>query len=56
MDVKKLVLFCFFILKIFLNRVALIGGHAIYKIDDTAILPIANEQARSKMGNPDEQK
>ncbi|XP_065648224.1 polyphosphoinositide phosphatase isoform X2 [Hydra vulgaris] len=38
------------------RRVALIGGHAIYKIDDTAIIPIANEQAKSKMTNPDEQK
>ena len=37
-------------------RVALIGGHTIYKIDDTDIIPIANEQTRSRIGNPDEAK
>ena len=35
-------------------RVALIGGHTIYKIDDTVMIPIANEQARIKFSNPDE--
>ena len=38
------------------RKVALIGGHAIYKIEDTDIIPIANEQARSKLNNPDEVK
>lgn len=39
------------------RKVALIGGHAVYKIDDTEIIPIANEQARSKMNsNTDEVK
>ena len=33
---------------------ALIGGHTLYKIDDTVMIPIANEQARSKFSNPDE--
>eukprot|EP00795_Rhopilema_esculentum_P017479 gene17479-9088_t len=36
------------------RRVALIGGHTIYKIDDTVMIPIANEQARIKFSNPDE--
>jgi len=36
------------------RRVALIGGHTLYKIDDTVMIPIANEQARSKFSNPDE--
>ena len=38
------------------RRVALIGGHAVYKIDDTEIIPIATEQSRSKVNNPDEAK
>ncbi len=37
-------------------RVALIGGHAIYKIDDTVMIPIANDQAKIKFSNPDETK
>ncbi|XP_057307626.1 polyphosphoinositide phosphatase-like [Hydractinia symbiolongicarpus] len=36
------------------RRVALIGGHTIYKVDDVDVIPIANEQAKAKMGNPDE--
>lgn len=36
------------------RRVALIGGHTIYKIDDTVMIPIATEQARIKFSNPDE--
>lgn len=43
-----------FLTHFFFDRVALIGGHTIYKIDDTDIIPIANEQARSRMNNPDE--
>ena len=35
---------------------AIIGGHTIYKIDDTDIIPIAHENNKTKIGNPDEAK
>eukprot|EP00794_Sanderia_malayensis_P000047 gene47-641_t len=38
------------------RRVALIGGHTIYKIDDTVMIPIPNDQAKVKFSNPDEAK
>lgn len=38
------------------RRVAVIGGHTIYKIDDTDIIPIALENNKAKIGNPDEAK
>jgi len=34
----------------------LIGGHTIYKIDDTDIIPIATDQDFARMNNPDEAK
>lgn len=42
---------------LFFCRVALIGGHTIFKIDDTDIIPIANDQDFARMNNnPDEAK
>ena len=41
---------------IFFSRVAIIGGHTIYKIDDTDTIPIAHENNKTKIGNPDEAK
>ncbi|XP_066936633.1 polyphosphoinositide phosphatase-like [Clytia hemisphaerica] len=38
------------------RRVALIGGHTIYKIDDTDIIPIANDQDFARMNSPNEAK
>ena len=40
----------------FFYRVALIGGHTVYKIDDTDIIPIANDQDFARMNSPDEAK
>ena len=37
-------------------REAQIGGHNIYKIEDTKLIPIANELVRQKFQHPDETK
>ena len=37
-------------------REAQIGGHSIYKIEDTKLIPIANELVRQKFQHPDESK
>lgn len=37
-------------------REAQIGGHSIYKIEDTKLIPIANELVRQKFQHPDEAK
>ena len=37
-------------------RQAQIGGHSIYKIEDTKLIPIANELVRQRFQRPDEAK
>lgn len=37
-------------------RQAQIGGHSIYKIEDTKLIPIANELVKQKFQHPDEAK
>lgn len=39
-----------------LHRVAQIGGHTVYKIMDTCMVPIPNETVRSKHRHPSESK
>lgn len=39
-----------------LFREAQIGAHSIYKIEDTKLIPIANELVRQKFQHPDESK
>ncbi|KAL9969462.1 hypothetical protein ACROYT_G021682 [Oculina patagonica] len=38
------------------RKEAQIGGHSIYKIEDTKLIPIANELVRQKFQHPDESK
>ena len=45
-------LFCL----LFFFRQAQIGGHSIYKIEDTKLIPIANELVTQKFQHPDEAK